>query len=326
MKTQLKMVAVLLLSIAFTTYAQDPDEAREKKMMDSIMGMIPEDQRGFVEQMMKMGEEADEERKAEKEQVKNEQQEKNKIARKKNEDEFYWRNKIATNTQGKFENWSQGAAEVKVGYGTYDRQKRRWSSYMKLGKISADGQLTMQLPNIELKKWPGVNIIENSGDKLGHYFNDRSLDLKYSDKNVTYLSTNHRLSVYQGEENIGFLNIGNSIKPVVNLNAPCCFNKAGDGYSAYWVFMSQANTIKGSKDFRIDGTTDSGKKVSDSGKIVHDLDFKAGWNLVLQSVEGNIHRPDSGISDPVFWQNQYFTATTTMPADAKYYFHSNQDR
>jgi len=212
--------------------------------------------------------------------------------------EFYWRDKIASNTRGKFKNWTHGAAEIKVRFYDY---KTRGETFLKMGTISADGQVSMQLPELDFKKWKTIPITKPAGE--GDLMISSSYELSFSNKNVSYFSTRHSLGVYRGDMYLGFLHIGDTIKPVVNLNSPCCYHKAGDGYAAHWVFMSQANTISG---------TNSGDV-----HMVHDLRFQPGWNLIRVRVEG-IREEDNS------WKNKYYTATTTLPADAKYYFHSNQ--
>jgi len=316
MKTKVLLIVLTLFAIGTSVRAQSPEEMQ--KMMDSLMGNIPDDQKAFIQQMMKKGQEADNRRQVQKEQAQKEQRAKNQAARKEAEMEFYWRNKIATNTSGKFENWSFGKCDIKV---RFSKGYNMPVDFLKVGVILADGQVRIELPNVDYKKWQTRPITKPAGEGDQMLFNTDHL--AFSNENVQYFSTRFTLEVHSGEEYLGSLNLGNSVKPVTNLNAPCCFDKAGDGYAAFWVYMSQPNTITGTKEFTTKGTTDLGKTINDSGKIVHDLNFKAGWNLVLALVEGAIHKPSSGIPDPIFWQNQYYTVSETTPIDLKYYFTSN---
>ncbi len=297
MKTKINIILLTIFGSVLCV-AQTPQEEQAQKMMDSIMQNMPESQRAMMQQMMQKSKEVDAKRKAEKQQAKKDQASKNKMAQKEAEKKFYWRNKIASDTQGKFENWVHGDAEIKVIFS-------HGGGVLKLGVVSANGQIKMNLPDLDFRKWRRIPITQNAGE--GDLMRSSSYELDYSNKNVTYFSTIHNLGVYQGEEMIGTLNIGNSIKPVVNLNAPCCFDKAGDGYMAYWVFMSQANTIVGK-----------------NGSVIHDLKFQPGWNLIMVRVEGTKEKSSSGIPGMGFWKNQYYTATANMPADAQFYFTLNK--
>jgi len=297
MKT--KVVVIVMFALAsLSGMAQSDEEKKALKMMDSMMGSLPEDQKAFMQQMMQMGAEADEKRKKTKEQANIAREKQAKIDAKKGEMEFYWRNKIASNTQGKFENWTYGTAEIKARF--YDT-KTKGATYLNMGAISANGQISWQLPSLDYSKWQTVPITKPSGE--GDFMISSSLELNFSNKDVSYFSTQHNLGVYKGDAYLGFLQLGNTIKPVVNLNSPCCFHKAGDGYAAHWVYMSDANTISGTQEGDV--------------HIVHDLQFQPGWNLILIRVEG-IKAEDNS------WKNKYYKATTKLPTDAKYYFHSNQ--
>lgn len=304
MKTKINITLPMIFGFMICL-AQTPQEEQAQKMMDSIMQNMPEGQRAMMQQMMQRDKEADSKGKADKEQAKRRQQEQSKVARKKNEDEFYWRNRIASNTAGKFENWQYGPAEIKTTYWGPGRTKNELS----IGSISATGQVTLTFPEIDQLT---VKSMSDNQPESERVVGSTYLDLNYSNRDAGYFSTRHNANVYVQRERIGFVDIGNAIKPVVNLNAPCCFDKAGDGYTAYWVYTSVPNSIKGMKNME-----------GGNGKIVCDLNFQAGWNLIMERVEGAREKPSSGVSGSVFWENQYYTSTTTSPADAKYYFTSN---
>ncbi len=216
--------------------------------------------------------------------------------KKKNADDYYWYNKIASNTQGKFSNWSFGKADLKIGF--YERKSKSYE-YLKIGEISDNGQVSISLPNVDSKKWAKTAITtgHSQGDDLFHDFKKTII---HSNPSVKYFASRFRLNVMQADKNLGVLSVANSVITDGNLNAPCCSHKAGDGYIAYWVYMTDSNTMQG--------------KVSTKGQITEtNLAFKKGWNIVLTRVEGN--KTNS-------WKNKYHTATTTMPSDAKYYFMS----
>lgn len=306
MKTNLLFFMVFCI-MGGTARAQSPEEKRAQKMMDSIMENMPEDQKAFMQQVMAMGEKANENRTKERAEARKAQEVKNRAAEKKSEDEFYWRNTIASNTQGKFSNWPYGKADIKV---RFSNGWNKPADYLKVGEVSANGQVTLKLPNIDSSKWPRTPIekADNEGD--GMWANLESL--AFSNEEVTYFSTRFSLHILRGEEELGNLKIGNAIKPVVNLNSPCCIGKAGDGYTAHWMYMSQGHSIQGA-------AYDNGINGSE-GEIVHDLKFQPGWNLVKVRVEGTKGMTANATSRTDYWKNKYYTATTSLPTDAKYYF------
>lgn len=304
--------ALSLCLLGSLTRAQSPKEERAQKMMDSIMENMPADQQQFMKQMMQMGKEADQRRAEERKEAQSAREVKNREAQRKSEDEFYWRNTIASNTQGKFSNWSWGKADIKV---RFDKTRNRTVKFLKVGEVSAGGQVTLMLPKIDYTQWPSSPItkVDNEGDRMWAY----QESLEFSNTEVTYFSTRFTLDVYQAEKRLGNLKIGNAIRPVVNLNAPCCFDKAGDGYTAHWMYMSQAHRIKGTS------RMDPGN--GEQGEIVHNLTFQPGWNLVKVRVEGSKKKAVNGTSGS-FWKNKYYTVATTLPSDAKYYFISSVNK
>ena len=310
-KLKLSLIIFLVCAVCF---AQIPEEKQAKKMMDSMMATLPADQKAFMEQMMSKGKEVEKQRKAKKAAEKKKQRMENerlqKLMRsetksKENADSYYWKNKIASTTQGKFNNWSFGKADIKI---RFSKGWNKPADYLKIGEISAKGQVTISLPEIDFRKWAKTPITNaySEGDDL---FYDLNKTLEYSNKNVTYFASRYGLSVMQGDKDLGTLNVANSVVTLGNLNAPCCMHKGGDGYIAYWVYMSHANTVK--------------EKVSNPNLSVDtNLEFKKGWNIVITRVKG---KKEGSYREPYQlgeWKNKYHTAMTTMPADAKYYFSS----
>lgn len=305
MKIKINIILLTLFG-SMVGIAQTPQEEQAQKMMDSIMQNMPESQRAMMKQMMQKGKEADAKRKVQREQMQKAQATKSEANHEKSIHEFYWRNRIASNKAGKFENWAHGQAEIRTTYWGRDRTKNE----IIIGSISASGQVTIALPDIDKSTIKTMSTSQHESERV---VGNTYLELNYSNKNAGYLSTRHNANVYAQGQRIGFIDIGNDIKPVVNLNAPCCFDKAGDGYTAYWIYTSPANRIKGTKN--IDGA---------EGRIVCDLNFQSGWNLVMERVEGAREKPSSGMSGPGFWKNQYYTAAASMPIDAKFYFTLNK--
>ena len=304
MKTKI-MIALLGSMVHMVCMGQTPEEVAGQKMLDSIMQNMPEDQRAMMQQMMQMGKDADAKRKAQKKEAQKAQAAKSRADQEKSVNEFYWRNRIASNKAGKFENWQHGPAEIRTSYWKRDRTKIE----LAIGSISASGQVTLSLPEIDRLTLKRISDNQPESERI---VGNTQFELSYSKTNAGYFSTRHNVNVYVKDKRIGFMDIGNDIKPVVNLNAPCCFDKAGDGYTGYWIYTSSANSIEGTK--YID---DAG------GKVVCDLNFQPGWNLIMERVEGTREKPSSGIPGKGFWKDQFYTATTGMPSDAKFYFTLN---
>jgi len=299
MKTTLLLLSIFVL--ALSTSAQTPEEVQAKKMLDSIMSTLPEEQKGFMEQMLQKGEEAEQQRKKQKEDEQKAQAQKQTKAQEASVNEFYWRNTIASGTDARFKNWGYGTAKIRARF--YNRTIRDYVN-VPMGQVSADGKVTISLPVVDIKKLGGVQITANysEGEPI---FGDH---LTYSNQDIHYVSSRYTLEVHQGDNVLGYLKMGNSIKPVVNLNAPCCFGKAGDGYIAYWVYTTGATEITGTSQF---------KTIKDSDMTqTYDMRFKAGWNIIKADVRGEIA---VGSGTP-YWKEKKFTVLSGLPDDAKYYF------
>ncbi len=300
---QLKTVWVFLF-LMFSGVLMAQLTPEQKKQMEDAQKKAAEAQKKVEEmmnnpEMKKMMEQLKKQDSLyEAERKKKQKAQKNKHAKKDNKaaSDYYWHNTIESSTQGKFNGWSFGDAALKLGL--FDRSKRAYA-YIKIGNISSNGQVTILLPAINLTALPSFEVTKgfSEGDDLFHNYNKT---LSYSNSSVKYLASRFNLRVMQGEKDLGSLSVANSVITRGNLDAPCCSNKAGDGYIAYWVYMSEANTIKGKDNPR-------------NQAVDVNLDFKKGWNIVLTRVEGN--KANS-------WMNKFHTATTVMPADAKYYFNS----
>ena len=216
-----------------------------------------------------------------------------------NVSDFYWYNTIGSDTNGTFKDWSYGAASLRVGF--YDRKAKAYI-YLPFGSISAAGQVKIELPQIDETKLPFKPITKDYSEGENIFYNNA---LQFTNTNAKWVSTRFNFEVYKGDKTIGYIKIGNHIKPVVNLNSPCCTHKAGDGYSISWVFVTTPTNITGAK------TLETG------GKVVHNLNFTKGWNLLKIAVDGSTSA--SGDTQQL-WLNKEHAATTTLPSDAKYYF------
>ena len=298
-----KLIMFIALILAVTvSFAQLTPE--QKKQVEEAKKKAAEAQKQLekmmnnpeMKKMMEQAKKQDALYEAERKKQKSKKVVKKTQQKKKGAVDYYWYNKIASNTQGKFSNWSFGKADLKIGF--YERKSKSYE-YLKIGEISDQGQVTISLPNIDSRKWAKTPITTSysEGDDL---FYDLKKIIKHSNTSVKYFASRFSLNVIQGDKNLGTLSVANSVFTDGNLNAPCCSYKAGDGYIAYWVYMTDANTMQG--------------KSNTKGQVIEtNLSFKKGWNIVLTRVEGNVANS---------WKNKYHTATTAMPSGAKYYFMS----
>ncbi len=295
-----QIVLIFLCAICnLVVYTQTPEQKKQmqeaKRKADSIMNLP------HIKKMMKEVkareaefEKLEKERKA-KEKPKSKIEKKVESETPKNsENEFYWRNTIASNTNGQFSNWSYGPALLRVGF--YDR-KRRDYIYIPFGTISENGRLNIELPYVDEQKLPFKSITTpySEGDMVFYYNH-----LDFSNPDTEWVSTRFTLEVHQGDNVLGYLKMGNTIKPVVNLNSPCCTGKAGDGYAASWVYITDATRVNG----EIDSKT--------GGKITHNLNLKQGWNFIKIEI--------SGTTKSKQWKDKKHTALSSFPVDAKYFF------
>lgn len=303
MKTVLILI-ILSIGCQIGLMAQTPEQQKQKeeakRKMDSIMNLP------HIKAIMKEAkaqevefEKLEKKRKADEKLKPKAKKEVKPKPTKNGKDSFYWQNTIASNTSGQFSNWSYGSASIRVGL--YDRNIRGYI-YVPFGTISKEGQINIQLPSIEEDKLPFKTITTPYGEgETTFYFGH----LNYSNSKVEWLSTRFSLQVHQGEKVLGYLKMGNTIKPVVNLNSPCCTGKAGDGYAISWVYVTDAT--------KVDGETDS----KTGGKIVHDMNIKQGWNLIKIEV--------SGEDEFNRWKNKKHTTLSSLPTNTKYYFMKHLD-
>jgi len=168
---------------------------------------------------------------------KNTAAEKKRIAdSKKHMEEFYWRNKVASNTNGKFKDWKWGAVEI--GYNNEEsRRNSRAKKYIILGRISNDGLVTMSLPETVKRN----RIISNGLlPQMHELTND---EITFSNPNTPYLYYGFVLQVIKEDKSIGYITIGNSERATHNLTVPH-MQKYGDvGYLLYWAYHSNCRYI-----------------------------------------------------------------------------------
>ena len=288
-------ISAFTVLLSLSLFAQTPEQKKQmeaaKRKADSIMNLP------HIKAMIDDAKAREAEFQLEKEQkVKEKLRPKKVVAKKqsKSADDFYWRNTIASNTSSQFSNWNYGSASIRVGL--YDRSIRDYI-YVPFGTISKEGQINIQLPTIEEGKLPFKTITTPYGEGETTFYFDH---LNHSNPETKWVSTRFSLEVHQGDTILGYLKMGNTIKPVVNLNSPCCTGKAGDGYTVSWVYLTNSNSVK---------ATVASKT---GGKIMHDMNFKQGWNLIKIEVSGTDTRNQ--------WKNKKHTVLSRLPEGTKYYF------
>ncbi|MDT0557073.1 hypothetical protein RM697_00350 [Ichthyenterobacterium sp. W332] len=301
MKTFIILI-ILSISCQIDLLAQTPEQKKQieeaKRKADSIMNLP------HIKEMMKKAKDAEaeferleKERKA-KEKLKPKPNNKPKVeTAKSKQSDFYWYKTMASNTDGMFKDWNYGAASLRAGF--YDRKIRDYV-YVSFGSISKDGEVNINLPTLDEEALPFKPITTpySDGDML-FYFKHLNLD----NVKTEWISTRFMLEVHQGYTVLGTIKMGNAIKPVVNLNAPCCTDKAGDGYTASYIYVKSPTQVSGSVDSKT------------GGKITHEINLKTGWNLIKIEVSGTVGNNQ--------WKNMKHTSLSSMPTDAKYYFLKN---
>ena len=301
-----------VLLIGSTALAQPtPEEQKkieeaQKKAME-IMKNNPQ-----FKDAVKMMQDAEEQMRQERsrEQLENEKRQKDANADHLNE--FYWRNKVVSDTKGNFSDWSWG--EVAIGYygGNGKRGadgKLAYEDYKIVGSISSNGKVQMDFPS-QVKN----NRVISRG-LFPEMLDFNANDAVYTNPEAPYLWYGYALSVLREGQKIGDLYIGNSERTTENLASPAFVNRGDEGYLAYWVYSGEACHV----------TYDLNEPevkliVGETEEIVDryvrvDLDFKRGWNLIKIEVNGN-----HSIGGETRWKWKNYSLADAMPSDAKYYF------
>ena len=263
------------------------------------------------EEAMKMMEGAEEEFKQEK-MMKAEEEKRREEAAKDRRKEFYWRNKVGSDTQGKFSDWSWGETEIGYYDGTVKRApggKIPYEGYRIVGKISSSGQVQMDLPS-QVKN----NRVISKGlfPEMHEISND---DINFSNPEAPFLWFGFTLHVLKDGKEIGSLYIGNSERATHNLAAPAFLNRGEEGYLAYWAYIGEACKATYTKENQNAGINSGeiSKTVDRYTRL--DLNFKPGWNLVKIEIKGH-----HSIGQVTFWKTKEYSVVPEMPSDARYYF------
>ncbi|MGB5237934.1 MAG: hypothetical protein WBN59_09905, partial [Flavobacteriaceae bacterium] len=141
------LVTIITFTFVLQGISQTPDQ---QKKMEEMQRDAEEAQKKAMEMMennpqfqeaMKMMEGAEEEYKQEEMRRQVEAEKKQKDAAKDHLKDFYWRNKVASNRQGVFENWQWGTAEIAYwdGEGGYNPGRVPYEEYVIVGKVTESG-------------------------------------------------------------------------------------------------------------------------------------------------------------------------------------------
>ena len=232
-----------------------------------------------------------------------------------NSTDFYWINKIASDTQGQFTDWKWGAAELIVfngDWGINEAGELIDQKYTVVGNISSNGKLTINLPaTIETPYLISKALIPEM-----HSVTNR--DVSFSRPEAAFMTLGFTLQVIGNNKHLGTLFIGNSERVTYNLAAPCCLFKGDEGYRLYWVYVEEACSAQLHKEFKEKKITQGEEEKLVDQTIIYDLDFQPGWNLIKSEVIGNYN-----IGGSTQFKTKKHTVVSTMPADARYYFKYN---
>lgn len=320
MKTITKLVLIFTLLTGFGGHAQiTPEqqkeiEAAQKKAMEDAMNHPA--MKDAMEKMAKMRAQQEKEGVADGKAAEKEAAE----SSAKHLEEFYWRNKIASNTSEKFANWKWGAVDI----GFYDGDDRRPnpdgtlkdSKYVIVGSINGTGLVTLNFP-ANLSDINHIHPIDKSLiPEMGDMGNS---DVTFSKPETSFRRAGFALFVLKGTKELGILYTGNSERTTENLASPAFNNYGDEGYLLYWVYVREACSAKAIKKRKYqyylakDVEEQDLKQVDQT--IVYDLNFKPGWNMIKSEVIGNYE-----INGRARFKTKKSTVVSSMPGDARYYF------
>lgn len=312
MKTIRNTLATLSIIFSLAMVAQPTPEQQKQaeEAQQKAMEMMKNNPQ--FQEAMKMMEGAEEQMKQERMQKQLEKEKHLKDAAKDHLKDFYWRNKVASDTQGKFSDWSWG--DVEIGY--YGGKAKMGSDgkipyeyFVAVGKIGNNGKVQMNLPSqVETNR-----VIKNGLFPQMHEI--LSDDVSFSDPEAPFLWSGYILTVIKGTNAIGYLYMGNSERTTHNLASPSDMKYGDEGYLLYWAYSGKACKATYSKDNQavriLEGEAE--KTVDQYTRV--NLNFKPGWNLLKIEVNGN-----HPIGNRTRWKWKTYDTVDNMPSDARYYF------
>ncbi|MDD3720991.1 MAG: hypothetical protein PHW92_00690 [Lutibacter sp.] len=130
---------------------------------------------------------------------------------------------------------------------------------------------------------------------------------------------NSYLLVYQNEQQIGILTIGNSAKVTLNLLTPGDLYFGDEGYLLSWVYVEEACALRANENFKGD-LSNTGRPLIVETNVTYNLSFKPGWNLVKTEVIGTYEFPNTPEEDRTRYKKHVHTIVPSIPQDATYFF------
>ncbi|MEN8799050.1 MAG: hypothetical protein ABF293_07390 [Flavobacteriaceae bacterium] len=318
MRTLTLIAIVITFCVGFQGISQTPDD---QKKIEEMQRQAAEAQKKAMEMMsdnpqfqeaMKMMEDADAQQKQEEMRGQVEEEKRQKEATKDHLKEFYWRNKVASNTQGAFDNWQWGSVEIAYydGKGKLGSDGRPpYEHYVIVGMITGSGKVEMNLPT---KVTTNRTIKTGLFPQMHEILND---EVEFTNPNAQITWSGYGFAILRGEEVIGNLYIGNSERSTHNLASPSAMKYGDEGYLLYWAYTDDScRATFDKKDANKTVYEGEASKVIDQYTTV-DMDLKPGWNLVKIEVNG-FHTIDRRSR----WKFKTYTTVDQMPSDARYYF------
>jgi hypothetical protein len=311
MKTIKQLFLLSLLFIGNLGFSQTPEQQKmiDKaiKMRDSIMQCIT------IQEILQKANEQEKRFELDKQTQKNET---SPITIVKKKLDKYWENTLVSDSNNTFKGWNNGEADLVFNYKFNIRNDK--IDYVKVGIIKADGTIVLN-PTKEIPILEPLNEYK-SNNKFFDIHNPDSYQLINGE---TGFKLNSYLLVYQNEQQIGILTIGNSAKVTLNLLTLGDLYFGDQGYILSWVYVNEACAIKANENWKGDlSNTDTPLLVETN--VVYDLSFKPGWNLVKTEIIGKYEFINVPEEDKSRYKRHEHTMVTSIPNDASYFFRKSQ--
>lgn len=307
MKTIKQLFLLSLLFIGYLGFSQTPEQQKmidkALKMRDSIMN-TPE-MKAIIAQLNEIDKKQGSDNKLIK-------KENNSTHKAKNNEDKYWANTLVSDSNTKFKGWNNGEADLVFNYKFNIRNDK--IEYVKVGIIKADGTIVLN-PTKEIPILEPLNKYKNSNK----FFDIHNPDSYKFINGETGFKLNSYLLVYQNEQQIGILTIGNSAKVTLNLLTPGDLYFGDEGYILSWVYVKEACAIKANENWKGD-LSNTGTPLLVETNVVYDFSFKPGWNLVKTEIIGKYEFINVPEEDKSRYKRHEHTMVTAIPNDASYFF------
>ena len=177
---------------------------------------------------------------------------------------------------------------------------------------------------IELNPTDKIPVLQplNNFKNSNNFFDIHNPDaFQYSNEKAGF-KLNPYLLVYQNEQQIGILTIGNSVKVTLNLLTPGNLYFGDEGYILSWVYVDEPCTIKANENWSGD-LSNTGNPIMVETNVVYNLNFNPGWNMVKTDVIGTYQFPNAPEEDRSRYKKHNHTTIASIPNDVTYYFRSD---